>query len=198
MTLREKPIVPIEHIAAHIYSVHLTNDIPFPYVALIVSGGHTIIAKVLDYGIYEVVGTTLDDAVGEAYDKIAKHLNLGYPGGPVIDRLASGGDEKAISYPVILLSDENKYNFSYSGLKTAAVYHTNKYLNKGYSATESNIALAFQKSAIEPLYQKVLLYCKETGIKNVSISGGVAANSYLREKKACNPVTQAAARLLES
>ncbi len=178
----QKPIIPVEHIASHIYSVHLTNELAFPYIALVVSGGHTIITKVLDNGIYEIIGTTLDDAVGEAYDKIAKHLNLGYPGGPVIDRLAKNGEDNAIEYPIILLSAENKYNFSYSGLKTAAIYHTDKYIKKGKIATNENIALAFQKSAIEPLYQKVLLYSKESHINKVSISGGVAANSYLREK----------------
>ncbi len=178
----KKPVVPIEHIAAHIYSVHLTNEIAFPYIALVVSGGHTIITKVSSHGVYEVIGTTLDDAVGEAYDKIAKKLGLGYPGGPVIDRLASAGRDGVVEYPVILLGDDNKYNFSYSGLKTAAIYQTPKYTKKGETATNEDMALAFQKSAIEPLYQKALLYSNESGIKTVTLSGGVAANSYLRQK----------------
>lgn len=176
------PIVPIEHIAAHIYSVHLTNTVEFPYIALVVSGGHTIIAHVENHADYKVIGTTLDDAVGEAYDKIAKHLNLGYPGGPVIDKLALSGENGSIEYPVIMLEKENVYNFSYSGLKTAAVYQTEKYIKKGRSPTNENISLAFQKSAIEPLYQKTLAYSKESGINRVTVSGGVAANTYLRKK----------------
>ncbi len=178
----KKPIVPIEHIAAHIYSVHLTNEIEFPYISLVVSGGHTIVTRVTSHGVYEVIGTTLDDAVGEAYDKIAKHLGLGYPGGPVIDKLASLGQDGVVDFPVILLNDENKYNFSYSGLKTAAIYQTKKYTKKDKTPTNEDIALAFQKSAIEPLYQKALLYSNENGIKTVTLSGGVAANSYLRKK----------------
>ncbi len=178
----KKPIVAIEHIAAHIYSVHLTNQIEFPYIAIVVSGGHTIITKVSAHGVYEVVGTTLDDAVGEAYDKIAKHLGLGYPGGPVIDKLAKGGRDGVVEYPVILLGDDNKYNFSYSGLKTAAIYQSKKYTKKGETPTNEDIALAFQKSAVEPLYKKALLYSNESGINRVTLSGGVAANSWLREK----------------
>lgn len=176
-----KPLIAIDHIAAHIYSPHLTNDIGFPYIALVVSGGHTIITEVSDYGDYKVIGTTLDDAVGEAYDKVSKYLGLGYPGGPVIDKLAKNGEEGAIKYPLILLSGEDEYNFSYSGLKTACVYATNKYLKKGYEATNENIARAFQVSAIEPLYIKTANYVKKSGIDKVTVSGGVACNSYLRD-----------------
>lgn len=177
-----KPLIAIDHIAAHIYSPHLTNEIDFPYIALVVSGGHTIITEVQDYGDYKVVGTTLDDAVGEAYDKVSKYLGLGYPGGPVIDKLSKNGIEGAIKYPLILLSGEDEYNFSYSGLKTACIYSTNKYLQKGYDVTNENIAKAFQISAIEPLYIKVAKYTKKSGIDRVTVSGGVACNSYLREK----------------
>ena len=177
-----KPLLALDHIAAHIYSPHLTNNIEFPYIALVVSGGHAIITEVHDYGEYKVVGTTLDDAVGEAFDKVAKFLNLGYPGGPIIDRLAKEGDKEAIKYPVILLNGIDEYNFSYSGLKTACVYSTKKYLKEGYEATNENIAAAFQISAIEPLYIKTLKYSQKSGIKRVTLSGGVACNSYLRER----------------
>lgn len=177
----KKPLVAIDHIAAHIYSPHLTNDIEFPYIALVVSGGHTIITEVYKHGEYKVVGTTLDDAVGEAYDKVAKHLNLGYPGGPIIDKLAKSGIDNAIKYPLVLLSGEDKFNFSYSGLKTAALHSTQKYLQKGFEITNENIALAFQKSAIDVLYIKIKEYCKEHNINRVTVSGGVACNSYLRE-----------------
>lgn len=176
-----KPLISIDHIAAHIYSPHLTQKIDFPYIALVVSGGHTILAEVEDYGSYKLIGTTLDDAIGEAYDKVSKSLNLGYPGGPIIDKLAQSGEKGAIKYPLILLNDINEYNFSYSGLKTACIYFTNKYLQYGYNATNENIALAFQVSAIDPLYIKTLKYVKKSGINRVTLSGGVSCNSYLRE-----------------
>ena len=177
-----KPLIALDHIASHIYSPHLTNEIEFPYIALVVSGGHTIITEVHSHGEYKVVGTTLDDAVGEAYDKVSKFLNLGYPGGPIIDKLAQKGDKNAIKYPLILLSGADEFNFSYSGLKTACVYSTKKYLKENYEATNENIAAAFQISAIEPLYIKTLKYAERSGIKRVTISGGVACNSYLRER----------------
>ena len=177
-----KPLLALDHIAAHIYSPHLTNNIEFPYIALVVSGGHTIITEVHDYGEYKVVGTTLDDAVGEAYDKVSKFLNLGYPGGPIIDKLAREGNKESIKYPIVLLNGVDEFNFSYSGLKTACVYSTQKYLQKGYEPTNENIAAAFQISAIEPLYIKTLKYVEKSGIKRVTLSGGVACNSYLRER----------------
>lgn len=177
-----KPLIALDHIAAHIYSPHLTNKIEFPYIALVVSGGHTIITEVYDHGEYKVVGTTLDDAVGEAYDKVSKFLNLGYPGGPIIDKMAKDGNKDAIKYPIILLNGADEFNFSYSGLKTACVYSTKKYLKNGYEATNENIVAAFQVSAIEPLYIKTQKYVEKTGIKRVTLSGGVACNSYLRER----------------
>ena len=177
-----KPLIAIDHIAAHIYSPHLTHNIEFPYIALVVSGGHTILTEVEDYGVYRLIGTTLDDAVGEAYDKVAKSLNLGYPGGPIIDKLAQSGEVDAIKYPIILLEGSDKYNFSYSGLKTACIYSTDKYLKKGAKINNENISLAFQISAIEPLYIKTVKYVKDSGINRVTLSGGVACNSYLRER----------------
>lgn len=175
-----KPIIAVDHIAAHFYSVQLTNETPFPHIGLLVSGGHTILCKITSPYEYELIGTTLDDAVGEAYDKVSKHLGLGYPGGPVIDRLASEGDPKSIRYPISMLDEKNKYNFSYSGLKTAVVYQTEQFLKEGYTATNENIAASFQRSAIDVLYRKTKKLTEETGIKHVSISGGVAANSHLR------------------
>lgn len=177
-----KPLIALDHIAAHIYSPHLTQKIEFPYIALVVSGGHTIITEVRSHGEYKIIGTTLDDAVGEAYDKVSKFLNLGYPGGPIIDKLAQKGDKNAIKYPLILLNGADEFNFSYSGLKTACVYSTKKYLKEGYEATNENIAAAFQISAIEPLYIKTLKYVEKSKIKRATVSGGVACNSYLRER----------------
>ncbi|MBI4979754.1 MAG: tRNA (adenosine(37)-N6)-threonylcarbamoyltransferase complex transferase subunit TsaD [Spirochaetes bacterium] len=178
----DKPVIAVDHIAAHIYSVHLTNEIPFPYIGLIVSGGHTLIVRVNAHNDYTVIGTTLDDAVGEAYDKIAKHLGLGYPGGPIIDKLAASGDANAIKYPRAMLSGDDRYNFSFSGLKTAVVYQTPQCIRKGENASMENIAAAFQESAVSVLYDKTLRYSRDSGISNVTVSGGVACNSYLRKK----------------
>lgn len=176
-----KPLIPVNHISAHIYSVHLSHPLTFPYIALVVSGGHTLICEVSDHDEYSVIGTTIDDAVGEAYDKIAKFYKLGFPGGPIVDKLAANGDENAIAYPKPKVSGKHRFDFSYSGLKTAVVYQTEQFLREGCTASAENICASFQKSAIEMLYDKVALYSRESGIRTVGISGGVAANSYLRK-----------------
>ncbi|MEK6796650.1 MAG: tRNA (adenosine(37)-N6)-threonylcarbamoyltransferase complex transferase subunit TsaD [Spirochaetota bacterium] len=177
----KKPLIPINHISAHIYSVHLSHTLAFPYIALVVSGGHTLICEVTDHDIYAVIGTTIDDAVGEAYDKIAKFYKLGFPGGPIVDKLAALGDENAIAYPRPKVAGKHRFDFSYSGLKTAVVYQTEQFLREGKTATMENICASFQKSAVGVLYDKVTAYARESGIRTVGISGGVAANSYLRK-----------------
>lgn len=174
-----KPLIAVDHIAAHSYAAHLTHEIAFPYIALIVSGGHTLLMRVTDHGEYAPLGTTLDDAVGEAYDKLSKYMGLGYPGGPVIDLLAQKGNPNAIRYPKAKI---DRYNFSYSGLKTAAIYQTERLLNEGHEATRENIAASFQKAAIDTLYEKTILCAKEEGVPRVVLGGGVAANSYLRKR----------------
>lgn len=174
------PLIPVDHLAAHIYSVHLSHEIELPYTALVVSGGHTLLCRVDGHGEYSVAGTTLDDAAGEAYDKVAKHFGLGYPGGPVIDKLAAQGREGIVKYSVTNLKGKDKYNFSFSGLKTAVIYQTQQFSKEGETAAQADIALAFQNSVVESLRRKTLLYVQDSGLKRVTLSGGVAANSELR------------------
>ena len=174
-----KKIVTVNHLIAHLYANFLKDDKPsFPYIGLIVSGGHTLLLVVKDHFDYKIVGTTLDDAVGEAYDKVAKMLNLDYPGGPVIDKLVKDYNGEFVHFKPGLENDEkNKYNFSYSGLKTGVLNYINK--NKDYELKP--LLKGFQKSAIEILYKKTANLALETGINEICIAGGVAANSYLRE-----------------
>ncbi len=177
-----KPFIAVDHILAHIYSAHIENDITYPYLALLVSGGHTLIAVVKDYEEIEVLGTTIDDACGEAFDKVAKYYNLGYPGGVIIDKLSAAGDDRAFSFPDPSLHKGNhRYDVSYSGLKTAVINQLDHFHNSGYEKSHENIAASFQKAAIDMLIKRLLKASKDTGIKTVVTGGGVAANSYLRK-----------------
>ncbi len=178
-----KPYIPVNHIMAHMYSPHLENEIEFPYIGLVVSGGHTILFYVKSFTDIEFLGSTIDDAIGEAFDKVAKYLNLGYPGGPVIDKLAQDDeavfleDFKDISLP--LSTEKDRYNFSYSGLKTAIVYKLKK-----IEVTEKNIksiAKTFQELAIKHLLDKTMNAINDLKINRLVISGGVSANSFLRK-----------------
>jgi N6-L-threonylcarbamoyladenine synthase len=176
---RGKPLIPVNHIMAHMYAANLENSIAFPFIGLIVSGGHTLLTLWSSWVDYEILGTTIDDAVGEAYDKTAKLMGLGYPGGPVIDKMYHDGNPDAVDLPLVMLNkDKDRYNFSYSGLKTAVVYYVQK--NPGFN--QADLAASFQKKAIDVLYKKTLLACEDRGINRVVIAGGVAANSCLREK----------------
>ncbi len=182
---QNKPLIPVNHIEAHMYAPHLFHKIEFPYIGLVVSGGHTILFLVKSFGEMEMLGSTIDDAIGEAFDKVAKLLNLGYPGGPVIDHLAKSGDPQRLKefqdMPVILPDKENdRYNFSYSGLKTAIAYRLKKLTLNNENVKD--IAASFQKSAVEILLRKAKNALFDFKIKRLVISGGVAANSYLREK----------------
>ncbi len=179
-----KPYIPINHIMAHMYSPHLENEITFPYIGLVVSGGHTILFLVKSFHDIEFLGSTIDDAIGEAFDKVAKHLDLGYPGGPIIDKLAQ--DDKAISLELFsdislpLPDKKDRYNFSYSGLKTAIVYRLKKMeINKD---TIKSIAKTFQELAIKHLLDKTLNALTDFNIPRLVISGGVSANSFLRKE----------------
>ena len=176
------PFTGVDHIFAHIYAAHLEYDIDYPYLGLLVSGGHTIIAVVNSHDDMNVLGTTIDDACGEAFDKVAKYYNLGYPGGVVIDRLSSKGDFRAFSFPEPSLhKGEHVFDVSYSGLKTAVVNQLDQFLNPGFEKTPENIAASFQKSAIDMLVKKVEKAVDKTGIRTIVTGGGVAANSYLRK-----------------
>ncbi len=170
-----KPLVPVHHLEGHIYSVFLEREVPYPFLALIISGGHTDFYIVEDFGRYNFLGGTLDDAVGEAYDKVAKMLGLGYPGGPIIDKLAKRG-KPIYKLPKPLLN-ETGYNFSFSGLKTAVL----NLLKKEKKVRAEDVAASFQETVVEILLKKSLKAIKDTGIKRLVVVGGVSANTRLRE-----------------
>jgi N6-L-threonylcarbamoyladenine synthase len=178
-------LVGVDHILAHIYAPHLEHDISYPYIGLLVSGGHTLITIVENFDSFTVLGTTIDDACGEAFDKVAKFYDMGFPGGVVIDRLSQKGDPRAFHFSMPKLDKgDHRYDVSYSGLKTAAVNQLDLFRNTKYEATHENIAAAFQKTAIEIVVSRVLRACEDTGIKKVVAGGGVSANSYLRKRLA--------------
>jgi len=181
------PLLGINHIEAHLYSVHFDNDPVYPLVALIISGGHTLLLLSESIGKYEILGSTLDDAAGEAFDKVAKHLGLGYPGGPAIEMLAKRGDENAFSFPIVTLTGDrsrnhpDRYNFSYSGLKNAVINQSERFRNPGAEETAANIAASFQKAATDVLLIKARRACSDLGIQRVAVAGGVANNSRVRK-----------------
>ncbi len=175
------PFVSVNHVEAHLYSPHLTSNIEFPYIGLLVSGGHTLIVICNSYTDYEIVGTTIDDACGEAFDKIAKHYNLGYPGGVAVEKTALSGDESTFNFPTSnLYKSDRQYDVSYSGIKTAVINHLEKYKKKD-KYTTSDIAASFQKRAFTILLKKVEKAVKNYKIKRVVVSGGVSANKKLKE-----------------
>ncbi len=171
----DKPIVPVHHLEGHIYSVFLEGKVEYPFLALIISGGHTDLYLVRDFGKYEFLGGTLDDAVGEAYDKVARILGLGYPGGPIIDKLAKEG-KPIYELPKPMLNDES-LNFSFSGLKTAVL----NLIKKEKNFRKEDVAASFQETVVEILLKKSLKAIKRTGINRLVVVGGVSANSRLRE-----------------
>ena len=180
-----KPFIAVNHMLGHLYASHLEHDIPYPYLGLLVSGGHSIICKVNNFDDIEVLGTTIDDAPGEAFDKVAKFYNLGYPGGAVIDKLAKNGNPKAANFPMPIIHKEgHKYDVSYSGLKTAVINQIDQFWNKDFEKTPENIAAAFQTRAVKILLRPLLDASIDTGLKTIVAGGGVAANSLLREKLA--------------
>jgi N6-L-threonylcarbamoyladenine synthase len=177
---RGLPLVGVHHIEGHIYANRLSHpEMPLPHVCLTVSGGHTMLLYVGEDGGYELLGTTLDDAAGEAFDKIAKFLGLGFPGGPVIDKLAGEGNRKAISFPRPMLR-AHSYDFSFSGLKTAVINMFKARLTRGEALPLADIAASFQEAVVEVLVSKTLRAAGERGVRAVSVTGGVSANSRLR------------------
>lgn len=186
------PFVGINHITAHLYAPHLENIIDYPYIGLLVSGGHTLIARVNSYDCFDILGTTIDDACGEAFDKVAKYYDMGYPGGAAVDSLAQNGDHHAFHFPHPSLHKGNhSFDVSYSGLKTAVVNQLDQFLNKGYKKSKENIAASFQHTAIDILINRVLKAVRHTGLKKVVVGGGVAANSYLRKTLTEEPAIEA-------
>jgi N6-L-threonylcarbamoyladenine synthase len=175
------PLVGVNHILAHLYAPQLEADIPYPYLGLLVSGGHTMICDVSSPLEMEVLGTTIDDACGEAFDKVAKHYEFGYPGGVAIDRLAANGNPEAYSFPDSQLhKGDHRYDVSYSGLKTAVINHSERYLSPGSEQTPGNLAASFQKAAVDMIVRRVRRVTRERTVQRVVVGGGVAANSYLR------------------
>ena len=178
----DKPLVGANHMKGHICANYLSNlDLKPPFVCLVVSGGHTYLCKVNDYNDIEVVGSTRDDAAGESYDKVARKIGLGYPGGPKIDKLAKEGNGKAIDFPRVML-EKGSYDFSFSGLKTAVLNYAHNEEQKGNEINKADLAASFQEAVVDVLVEKSLMLLEETGYKQFAISGGVAANSRLRER----------------
>ena len=176
-----KPLVGVNHIEGHICANYIEHkDLKPPFVSLVVSGGHTFIVHVKDYGVYDVIGQTRDDAAGEAYDKIARSLGLGYPGGPKIDKLAKEGNGDAIKFPRASFQD-NSLDFSFSGLKSSVLNYLNKCKMQDIEVNKADVAASFQKALIDVLNQNVIKTCEEKNIKKIAIAGGVASNSSLRE-----------------
>jgi N6-L-threonylcarbamoyladenine synthase len=172
------PFIAVNHLEAHLYATLLEEpDLELPLVVLLVSGGHTLVVLMEGHGRYEVLGSTIDDAAGEAFDKVARFLGLGYPGGPAIDRLAVEGDPEAIRFPRPMAGD-GTYDFSFSGLKTAVVNHVRKHPE----VSTADVAASFQEAVVDVLVTKARAAAREVGAKGLCLGGGVAANSRLREQ----------------
>ncbi len=177
-----KPLVPVSHIRGHIAASYLTDkELEPPFITVLASGGHTAIIAVDDYYNLNVLGSTLDDAVGEAFDKVARVLGLSYPGGPNVEKLAKEGNN-TISLPKMLKNyDGGEFDFSYSGLKTAVINHVHNESAKGNEINRADVANSFQHAAIDVLIDKALKAADKCGYKTIAVSGGVGANGYLRD-----------------
>lgn len=189
------PLIGVNHLEAHLYANFLSSTIEsstfrisniFPFISLLVSGGHTMLILVESHGKYKVLGQTRDDAAGEAFDKVARFLKLGYPGGPIIDKLAKEGNPKAIKFTRPMIGDG--YDFSFSGIKTAVVNYINKLSVVSCSPDASrdellvNIVASFQQAIVDVLVEKAIRAAEEYGCKTIALAGGVAANSCLRKE----------------
>ncbi|MBR5122355.1 MAG: tRNA (adenosine(37)-N6)-threonylcarbamoyltransferase complex transferase subunit TsaD, partial [Anaerotignum sp.] len=178
----DKPLIGVHHIEGHICANYIQNkDFEPPYMALVVSGGHSHLVYVSDYGKYEILGRTRDDAAGEAYDKVARAIGMGYPGGPKIDAAAKLGNPDAVKFPRVFL-EEDSYDFSFSGLKSAVLNHVNKQKMMGEEIVPEDIAASFQQSVVEVLVGKTVKAAKANGVTKIALAGGVASNSTLRAK----------------
>ena len=175
------PLIPVNHLEGHMFSSFLEQPVPaFPFIALIVSGGHTCLYRVDGFGQYRELGRTRDDAAGEAYDKVSKLLGLGYPGGPLIDRLAEDGNPGSIDFPRAYLPET--FDFSFSGLKTAVLNYVKEQRAKSREYSINDVAASFQAAVVDVLVRKTEWAIRKEGIKSVTLSGGVAANSELRRR----------------
>lgn len=182
-----KPLVGVHHIEGHVSANFIEHpDLEPPFMCLIVSGGHTHLVIVRDYGEFEILGRTRDDAAGEAFDKVARAVGLGYPGGPKVDKAAKEGNPQAIKFPRAKV-DGNRYDFSFSGLKSAVLNHINHANMMGEEINVPDLLASFQNAVVDVLVSHTVDAAKEYGFKNVAIAGGVASNSALRKgmKEAC-------------
>ena len=179
-----KPLIPVHHIAGHIYANNLEKPLEFPLLALVVSGGHTELVYMKNHYNFEILGSTLDDAVGEAYDKVARVLNVPYPGGPLVDKLAHQGKD---TYDLPLPLNDESYNFSFSGLKSAVINLVHKEKQNNREVIREDMACSFQNRVTEILTKKTIKAAQKLNVKHLIVAGGVAANSGLRERltKAC-------------
>ena len=173
----DKPLIKVNHLIGHIYANKIGDNLKFPNLALVISGGHTELIKMTGDYEFELLGETQDDAIGEAFDKVARVIGLRYPGGPNIERLAKEGEN---SYKLPIPVNDETYNFSYSGLKSSVINLVNNERQRGNEIRKSDLACSFQTVAVDELCRKLELGLKNTGIKNVIIAGGVSANKYLR------------------
>lgn len=177
---KDIPLVGVHHIEGHIAANYIENkELEPPFMCLVVSGGHTHLVKVVDYGKFEILGITRDDAAGEAFDKVARAIGLGYPGGPKIDKVAKEGNPEAIHFPRAKVG-ENAYDFSFSGLKSAVLNYLNACEMKGESVNTADVAASFQKAVTDVLVEHAMHACEQYGFKKFAIAGGVASNSALR------------------
>ena len=174
-----KPLVPDHHIAGHIYANNLVSKMEFPLIALVVSGGHTDLIYMEDNYKFKKIGGTLDDAVGECYDKVARVINVPYPGGPLVDKLSYEGSD---TYPLPLPLDDDSYNFSFSGIKSAVINLVHNETQRENEIRKADIACSFQNRVVEILSKKTMKALKEYNVKNLIIAGGVSANSGIRNK----------------
>jgi len=181
---RNIPLVGVHHIEGHISANYIEHkELEPPFLCLVVSGGHTHLVLVKDYGVYEIIGKTRDDAAGEAFDKVARALGLGYPGGPKIDKLSGEGNKHAVEFPRAQIEGA-PYDFSFSGLKSAVLNHLNSYEMKHVEVNRADIAASFQEAVIDVLVSKTISAALEHDIDKVALAGGVAANSSLRSAMA--------------
>ena len=181
------PLVGVHHIEGHISANYIENlDLEPPFLCLVVSGGHTHLVVVKDYGEFEILGRTRDDAAGEAFDKVARAIGLGYPGGPKIDKLSRQGNAYAMDFPKAKVADA-PYDFSFSGVKSAVLNHLNKCRMQGEPIVEADIAASFQRCVVEVLVEHAISAAKDSHISKLAIAGGVASNQTLRSamEKAC-------------
>lgn len=186
----QKPLIGVHHIEGHISANFIQHpDLEPPFLCLVVSGGHSHIVECLDYGEFHILGRTRDDAAGEAFDKIARALGLGYPGGPIVDRVAKEGDASAIHFPRVHMGDT--LDFSFSGPKTAVLNYLNKKNMEGSEISVPDVCASFQKAIVDILVENTMRAAEEKGYRKIALAGGVASNSFLREtlEEACTKKT---------